>query len=124
VIPRSAETDVCYCNAAVESRLISQPVLAASRAFIIIGATLANSTPLIGQIERLLGSAHAGTYAKIGQHAPVEILNEVADSSSATQVINTPAGPCTPLLERLMAGANPASLANLFGTDRPCYRAG
>ncbi|KAH7382444.1 hypothetical protein DE146DRAFT_623761 [Phaeosphaeria sp. MPI-PUGE-AT-0046c] len=53
-----------------------------SKAFIITGSSLATKTPLISQVESLLGSKHAGTFSKIGQHAPV------ADLDAATELVN------------------------------------
>ncbi len=40
------------------------------RAFVITGRTLATQTPLIGNVEAILGARHAATYAGIQQHAP------------------------------------------------------
>jgi alcohol dehydrogenase class IV len=52
-----------------------------SKAFIITGSSLATKTPLVKQVEELLGSKHAGTFSKIGQHAPV------ADLDAATEIV-------------------------------------
>jgi alcohol dehydrogenase class IV len=52
-----------------------------SKAFIITGSSLATKTPLVQQVEALLGSKHAGTFSKIGQHAPV------ADLDAATEIV-------------------------------------
>ena len=40
-----------------------------SKAFIITGRSLYEKTPVIKNIEKTLGSAHGGTFSKIGQHA-------------------------------------------------------
>ncbi|OAL03285.1 Dehydroquinate synthase-like protein [Phaeosphaeriaceae sp. SRC1lsM3a] len=53
-----------------------------SKAFIITGSSLATKTPLVKQVESLLGAKHAGTFSKIGQHAPV------ADLDAATELVN------------------------------------
>lgn len=50
-----------------------------SKAFIITGTSLANKTDLIKQVEELLGSRHAATYSKIGQHAPIKQLDEATE---------------------------------------------
>jgi len=47
-----------------------------SKAFIITGQSLATKTPLVKQVEECLGSRHAGTFSKIGEHAPVAQLDE------------------------------------------------
>jgi 3-oxoacid CoA-transferase len=45
--------------------------LGATKAFIITGRSLYEKTPVIKNIEKALGSAHGGTFSKIGQHAYV-----------------------------------------------------
>ena len=47
-----------------------------SKAFVLTGSSLANKTSLIKQVEQQLGSRHAQTFSKIGQHAPVKELDE------------------------------------------------
>jgi alcohol dehydrogenase class IV len=47
-----------------------------SKAFIITGNSLATKTPIVKQVEELLGKRHAGTFSKIGEHAPVAQLDE------------------------------------------------
>ncbi|KAJ4291644.1 hypothetical protein N0V90_009539 [Kalmusia sp. IMI 367209] len=49
-----------------------------SKAFIITGNSLATKTPLVKQVEELLGPQHAGTFSKIGEHAPVAQLDEAS----------------------------------------------
>ncbi|RMZ31903.1 hypothetical protein D0859_03994 [Hortaea werneckii] len=57
-----------------------------SKAFIITGNSLATKTPLIKQVEGILGSKHlAGTFSKIGQHAPVKELDQATE-----MVLNDP----------------------------------
>lgn len=46
--------------------------LGATKAFIITGRSLYEKTPVIKNIEKTLGSAHGGTFSKIGQHAYVK----------------------------------------------------
>jgi 3-oxoacid CoA-transferase len=46
--------------------------LGATKAFIITGRSLYERTPVIKNIENALGSAHGGTFSKIGQHAYVK----------------------------------------------------
>ncbi|KAI5366508.1 Putative alcohol dehydrogenase, iron-type/glycerol dehydrogenase GldA [Septoria linicola] len=50
-----------------------------SKAFILTGNSLATKTPLIKQIEELLGNKHAATFSKIGQHAPIKQLDEATE---------------------------------------------
>jgi alcohol dehydrogenase class IV len=67
-----------------------------SKAFIITGQSLATKTPLIKQVEELLGSRHAGTFSKIGEHAPVAQLDEatkiVESDGSVDTVISVGGG--------------------------------
>ncbi|KAI4685007.1 uncharacterized protein J4E88_004450 [Alternaria novae-zelandiae] len=50
--------------------------LGATKAFIITGRSLYEKTPVIKNIEKTLGSAHGGTFSKIGQHAPIQDIKE------------------------------------------------
>jgi 3-oxoacid CoA-transferase len=43
--------------------------LGGTKGFIITGRSLYEKTPVIKDIEKSLGSAHGGTFSKIGQHA-------------------------------------------------------
>lgn len=61
-----------------------------SKAFIVTGSSLANKTPLIKQVQELLGSKHhAGTFDKIGQHAPVKQLDEATEMVLNDESIDT-----------------------------------
>jgi alcohol dehydrogenase class IV len=60
-----------------------------SKAFIVTGTSLANKTGLIKQVEELLGSQHAGTFSKIGQHAPVKQLDEATELVLKDESIDT-----------------------------------
>jgi 3-oxoacid CoA-transferase len=46
--------------------------LGGTKAFIITGRSLYEKTPVIKNIEKSLGTAHGGTFSKIGQHAYVQ----------------------------------------------------
>lgn len=45
--------------------------LGVSKAFIITGSSLREKTPVVKDLETVLGSAHAGTYSGVRQHAYV-----------------------------------------------------
>lgn len=60
-----------------------------SKAFIITGTSLANKTQLVKQVEEQLGSKHAATYSKIGQHAPIKQLDEATDLVMKDQSVDT-----------------------------------
>lgn len=60
-----------------------------SKAFVVTGASLANKTSLIKDVENLLGSRHAGTFSDIKQHAPVAQLDQATDKVLADNSIDT-----------------------------------
>lgn len=61
-----------------------------SKAFIITGNSLATKTPLIKQIEELLGSSHhAGTFSSIREHAPVAELDKATELVQSDSSIDT-----------------------------------
>lgn len=70
-----------YGSGSVAKHLSSCLPTENSKAFIITGQSLATKTPLVQRVEELLGSRHAGTFSKIGEHAPVAQLDE------ATQLV-------------------------------------
>jgi alcohol dehydrogenase class IV len=70
-----------YGSDTASTHLASCLPTAHSKAFIITGTSLATKTPLVNQVEKLLGDRHAGTFSKIGEHAPVAQLDE------ATQLV-------------------------------------
>ena len=79
-----------YGPSSVQEHLISCLPSPKSKAFIITGSSLATKTPLIQQVEKILGSAHyAGTFSNIKQHAPVAQLDEATDAVSKDSTIDT-----------------------------------
>jgi alcohol dehydrogenase class IV len=74
----------------VEQHLKSCLPSETSKAFIITGNSLYTKTPLIKKVEELLGSAHhAGTFSKIGAHAPVKQLDEATEAVQKDRNIDT-----------------------------------
>lgn len=79
-----------YGPGSVRSHLASALPTSSSRAFIITGSSLASKTDLVKQVEEALGpSRHAGTFAKIGQHAPVAQLDEAAELVGGDEGVDT-----------------------------------
>lgn len=79
-----------YGPSSVRDNLISCLPSSSSKAFIITGSSLASETPLIQQVEKLLGSKHhAGTFSNIKQHAPVAQLDEATDIVQKDSSIDT-----------------------------------
>ncbi|KAF2847073.1 Dehydroquinate synthase-like protein [Plenodomus tracheiphilus IPT5] len=68
-----------YGSGSVEKHLLSCLPSSSSKAFIITGSSLATKTPLVKTVEQLLGPKHAGTFSRIGQHAPVADLDAATD---------------------------------------------
>lgn len=68
----------------------------ASKAFIITGTSLATKTPLIRQVESVLGERHAGTFSSIRAHAPVADVDAAAklilDDPSIDSIISVGGG--------------------------------
>lgn len=85
-----------YGSGSVQNHLLDCLPNPNSKAFIITGNSLATKTPLIKQVEQLLGAKHAGTFSKIGEHAPVAQLDEatkiVENDSSVDTVISIGGG--------------------------------
>jgi len=73
----------------VKDHLLSCLPSDSSKAFIITGSSLANKTPLIKQIQDILGSKHAGTFSNIKQHAPVAQLDEATEQVQKDDSIDT-----------------------------------
>jgi 3-oxoacid CoA-transferase len=48
------------------------------KAFIVTGSSLQTKTPVIKDIEAILGDKHIKTFSKIGQHAPIQQIREAA----------------------------------------------
>ncbi|CAN9354302.1 unnamed protein product [Alternaria alternata] len=85
-----------YGSGVVSKNLLDCLPNETSKAFIITGNSLATKTPLVQDVERLLGSKHAGTFSKIREHAPVAQLNEaievVKNDSSVDTIISIGGG--------------------------------
>jgi alcohol dehydrogenase class IV len=74
----------------VKSKLLSCLPSESSKAFIITGASLANKTPLIKDLEALLTSKHhAGTFSNIKEHAPIAQLDEATSAVQSDSTIDT-----------------------------------
>ena len=87
--PTQLQTMV-YGPGSVQKHLKSLLPTENSKAFIITGSSLATRTDIIKQVEDLLTShAHAGTFSKIGQHAPIAQLDEATKAVENDSSIDT-----------------------------------
>ncbi|KAL1594364.1 hypothetical protein SLS60_010124 [Paraconiothyrium brasiliense] len=73
----------------VQSHLLDCLPSKRSKAFIITGKSLASKTPLVKQVEELLGKQHAGTFSNIGEHAPIAQLDEATGLVEKDSTIDT-----------------------------------
>ncbi|KAI4178898.1 MAG: hypothetical protein L6R41_008154 [Letrouitia leprolyta] len=79
-----------YGSDQVKQHLLEHLPSDTSKAFIITGSSLATKTKLIKHIESLLGlKHHAGTFANIKQHAPLDQLDQAADAVTKDPSIDT-----------------------------------
>ena len=79
-----------YGPSSVKNHLLSCLPSSTSKAFIITGSSLASKTPLIHEIEQILGPKHrVGTFSKIKQHAPIAQLDEARDAVAEDSSIDT-----------------------------------
>ncbi|KAF2152019.1 Dehydroquinate synthase-like protein [Myriangium duriaei CBS 260.36] len=77
-----------YGPSTVSEHLVSCLPTSSSKAYIITGSSL-SKTPLISDVEKTLGDHHAGTFARIGQHAPVADIDAATDKVLADEKIDT-----------------------------------
>ncbi|KAJ4992019.1 iron-containing alcohol dehydrogenase [Stagonosporopsis vannaccii] len=50
--------------------------LGGTKAFVVTGRSLYEKTPVIKNVEKQLGHMHGGTFYRIGQHAPIQLIRE------------------------------------------------
>ncbi|RMD40258.1 hypothetical protein DV735_g4870, partial [Chaetothyriales sp. CBS 134920] len=89
--PNTVLKGLFYGPGVVRQHLISTlPSPTSSKAFIVTGSSLATKTPLVQQVEALLGGQrHAGTFSSIGEHAPVAQLDQATALVQADPSIDT-----------------------------------
>jgi len=52
----------------------------------VTGSSLQNKTPVIKEIEGILGQKHVKTFSKIAQHAPIQAIKEAAEEAKKAGV--------------------------------------
>ena len=55
--------------------------LKAKKAYIVTGSSLQNKTPVIKEIEGILGEKHIKTFSKVAQHAPIQAIREATEEA-------------------------------------------
>ncbi|KAF3046408.1 hypothetical protein E8E12_007920 [Didymella heteroderae] len=56
--------------------------LGGTKAFVVTGRSLYEKTPVIKNVEKYLNEMHGGTFYKIGQHAPIQLIREATEMMS------------------------------------------
>ena len=87
--PQSHLKSLYYGPSCVHEFLLGVLPSASSKAFIITGRSIATMTPLVQQLEALLGTHHAGTFSHIKQHGPVAEINQATDIIASDPSIDT-----------------------------------
>ncbi|WPH01303.1 maleylacetate reductase protein [Acrodontium crateriforme] len=78
--PRLNLKSLYYGEGCVANHLLSILPTTSSRAFIITGQSLNNKTPLVRNLEKLLGEHLAGTISNIRQHGPLEDVEDAIET--------------------------------------------
>ena len=87
--PRINVKELYYGTGCVEQHLLHTLPSATSKVFIVTGTSLATKTPLVRQLETLLGSHHAGTISNIRQHGPLADVDQAVASVLAHSDVDT-----------------------------------
>ena len=72
---------VVYGRGVIQSLPSLLSELGCNKAFIVTGTSLQSKTPVIKQIEAILGDKCVRTYSKIAQHAPVSAIKEAVEDA-------------------------------------------
>ena len=78
-----------YGPGCVERNIVGALPSSSSRAIIITGKSLATKTPLVKQLERVLGTHHAGTITDIRQHGPLIDVERAVDTVLSHEDVDT-----------------------------------
>lgn len=78
-----------YGPGSVEKNLLNALPPDGAKAFVVTTSSLVNKTSIVKEVEKTLGSQHAGTFSKISAHAPVQQLDEAGAIISKDDSINT-----------------------------------
>ena len=87
--PQSRLKNLYYGPSCVQRHLLSTLPSQSSKAFVITGRSIATKTPLMQQLEALLGTHHAGTFSHIKQHGLVAELDQATDLVARDPSIDT-----------------------------------
>ncbi|KAK3305133.1 maleylacetate reductase [Chaetomium strumarium] len=88
-MPHAHLNRLFYGPSCAEQHLLSELPCPGSRVFIVTGRSLATKTPLIRQLEALLGEHHAGTFTGIKQHGEAAGVDQAFATVAANPSIDT-----------------------------------
>ncbi|KAF2827808.1 putative Maleylacetate reductase [Ophiobolus disseminans] len=77
--PRINLNSLYYGPGCVQQHILDAIPTISSKVFIVTGSSLATKTPLVRQLEAVLGIHHAGTISNIRQHGPLEDVEQAID---------------------------------------------
>ncbi|KAH3917840.1 hypothetical protein HBI56_112890 [Parastagonospora nodorum] len=87
--PRIQLKTLHYGSGCVEQHLLGTLPSPSSRVYIITGTSLATKTPLVRQLEDILGRHHAGTISNIRQHGPIADVERAIEQVLSRQDVDT-----------------------------------
>lgn len=87
--PQSHLKYLYYGPGCVENYLLTTLPTQSSKVFIITGNSIATKTPLVKQLETLLGERHARTFAGIKQHGQVVGVDQATEIVASDPSIDT-----------------------------------
>jgi alcohol dehydrogenase class IV len=87
--PRIHLKTLHYGSGCIEQHLLGTLPSPSSKVFIVTGTSLATKTPLVRQLEDLLGRHHAGTISNIRQHGPIADVERAIELVLSRQDVDT-----------------------------------
>jgi alcohol dehydrogenase class IV len=87
--PRMNVKNLYYGPGCVEQYLLSTLPTPSSKVFIVTGASLASKTPLVHQLETLLGEHHIETVSNIRQHGPIADVDQAVEAVLSRSNVDT-----------------------------------
>lgn len=87
--PQSGLQHLYYGSACVQNHLLDVLSSTTSKVYIITGQSIATKSPLLTQVEGLLGDKHAGTFSNIKQHGQVVGVDQATAAVEKDPSIDT-----------------------------------
>jgi len=87
--PRLNLKNLYYGSGCVKKHLLDTLPSLSSKVIIITGTSLATKTPLVKQLEEILGEHHAETISGIGQHGPIADVERAIEAVMSREDVDT-----------------------------------